>query len=629
MSDYNSIQDREMRELLKQYMMEQDENNVLTQKLIEMEAKLAFGLTPVGALVIPGEKEMLGKLTKGAIGKTGVFTWITAIVLTATTGLGIYALTSKNMHTNPQMPATPVKEKNTVITENEKLIASTNTTHYNEPALFTGTDTTKHETIAKTQPENTGNIEPKIFKEPDKTTFFKLDPFYKTGNDVIACMSEDKAASQANNEPGDDDKKEKKKNKRDKNPAPPVPPAPPGPPSPPAPPAPCNTTKAKKDKHKDGETKTESHTISDTSFAGIKKIVVNSGVCDLKITRSADETTRLKCDILIETKGVVTNRPEYKVRCEKSGEILKIWIENEEKGDIHVIGMLNIDANITMEVPAVTDAEITNESGDIDMSGFNGKTCKVKSSYGDIALAELGHEIELESQSGDITLTSCKGKTNIHSNYGDISVVSHMNSMDIESTSGDISITGMADASGKECNIKSNYGNVGLKGVKVPVKLKVQSGDVRVEDGEGNLDIHSGYGQQHIKNVKGNLLSMSTSGDVHVEGLTGDIRIQSSYGNVTTNDCVGDIRISAVSGNIKGKNIKVNTGMDLSATYGDIKMQLAHVMDELSFDLLASMGDIKVRKAGQVIVGEEGKLQIQKGKINVKALTTSGSQLFE
>jgi hypothetical protein len=649
MSDYNSIPDGEMRALLKKYMMEQD--NEITQKLIDMEAKIAFGLTPVAALAIPGEKEMLAKLGKGALGKTSLLTWIVGMSLTAATGLGIYALNSKSASTNSENTTAPAKEKNTVTNDEKPLVASNINPPLREITVYTNTDSLEKDGETAIAEDKTGPGKPNDFFKPTKKSIFEANanvyyeannkPFYDDfgalymkGEGQVMCMSGEKNSLQPDSIPAakDEIKDKRKRTKKDKTapPVPPVPPAPPGPPAPPAPPTPpADVVKDKKNKHKDGLTKVESHMVSDSMFAGIKKIEIDAAICDLKIMRGGDENTKVKTDILIESDGKVKNCPQYRMICEKKGDVLNVKIDNAEAGQLHVDGMLNIDGKLVLEIPSKMNLDIINQSGNVEINGIDGETCKINTTYGDINLVELGHKINLVSQSGDISLVSCKNEATINSNYGDISVTNHLGALRIESTSGDISVENLPGTNGKRCSLKSNYGSVNLKSIKVPIDVKIQSGDINVEDCEGNLEIISGYGQQDIKNIKGNLNVVSTSGDVHVNGLTGNIHIQSSYGNVITNDCVGDININAVSGDIKGKNIKVNTALDLNATYGDIKMQLANGMDDLSFDLLANMGDIKVRKAGQVIVGEEGKLQIQKGKINIKALTTSGSQLFE
>lgn len=63
MSDYNSnITDKEIRELLKRRLLEQNEDDLLTKNLIEMEAKIAFANEPLLALSLHREQELITKL---------------------------------------------------------------------------------------------------------------------------------------------------------------------------------------------------------------------------------------------------------------------------------------------------------------------------------------------------------------------------------------------------------------------------------------------------------------------------------------------------------------------------------------------------------------------------------------
>lgn len=63
MSNYNSnITDKEIRELLKRRLLEQNEDDLLTKNLIEMEAKIAFANEPLLAPSLHREQEMITKL---------------------------------------------------------------------------------------------------------------------------------------------------------------------------------------------------------------------------------------------------------------------------------------------------------------------------------------------------------------------------------------------------------------------------------------------------------------------------------------------------------------------------------------------------------------------------------------
>lgn len=63
MSNYNSnITDKEIRELLKRRLLEQNEDDLLTKNLIEMEAKIAFANEPLLAPSLHREQELITKL---------------------------------------------------------------------------------------------------------------------------------------------------------------------------------------------------------------------------------------------------------------------------------------------------------------------------------------------------------------------------------------------------------------------------------------------------------------------------------------------------------------------------------------------------------------------------------------
>jgi hypothetical protein len=77
MNDYNrNITDQEIRELLAKYMIEQTEDTILTQKLIDMEAKIVFAAEP---LIFPSperEQELISRLGAAFKSKYGFGRWI-------------------------------------------------------------------------------------------------------------------------------------------------------------------------------------------------------------------------------------------------------------------------------------------------------------------------------------------------------------------------------------------------------------------------------------------------------------------------------------------------------------------------------------------------------------------------
>src|SRR6218665_1218288 len=74
-NEHNIINDRELYELFKERLLQQEQDDAFTQKLIEMETITAFSMEPMIAPGIEKEKEMLRRLSKKA-GVSPGFKWL-------------------------------------------------------------------------------------------------------------------------------------------------------------------------------------------------------------------------------------------------------------------------------------------------------------------------------------------------------------------------------------------------------------------------------------------------------------------------------------------------------------------------------------------------------------------------
>jgi DUF4097 and DUF4098 domain-containing protein YvlB len=574
MSEFNSIlTDKELRGLFQQYLLEQEEDNALTEKMIEMESKIAFGAVPVMALAVPHEAEMIGRLTKSFAAKTGLYAWTLGLGLSAVLSIGIYTWSGSGKQ---EKSAPVIEPKDAPVKENRVPDASpanlpvnpqNNTAYFNPPADTGGT-------------KEKLSMEPLLsedYTEPKKEDNRALSPVINLP--VINSVLNVTAINQSNQV-------------------------------------------IDNGKRKKGEP--EIAATIDTVYKDIKRIEVDAGVCNLNVNRGKSDLVTIKGQVAIEAKGIV-KKPDYTIKHERRGDVLKIRVEQSGNCNV-IVGSLNINAYLNVEVPAGTDVDLQNSSGDITLTGLDGRLCKVKSNYGDITAGKINTAFDFSAQSGDITIADCNGGANLQSSYGDIKIDRHKGNTEVKLASGNLTVT---ELTADRFEVSSSYGNVNLKDVVAPLTLKVGSGDVHLDNIKGDVAVQSTYGNQHLRSIFGNFMSVSTSGDVKIENLTGDMNIQSTYGNVNAYGCSGNILIRSQSGDIKGKNIKLHDALDLSATYGNINMQLENPMEDLSFDLMAVSGQLNVKKGGTDMNGKEGKLRLDKGKIHVKGITTSGDQVYE
>lgn len=601
MNEFNPLlSDKDLRSLLQQYMLEQDIDHSINQQMIEMESKIAFS-TPVAATLVGSQTDMVAKLSKSFAGRSAMHSWFIGLGATAIISTGVYTFTRNGESTGQNKTIVPVEK--TVPLDDlpagkaEKII-----------------DITSPST---TLPSNNNNASPLFISTVVDSP--------KTNKKTVALIEHD----------------DEKSNNKKHVPNPPLPPAPPSPNIPPPPPVPpipplapiapappmppISNANIILTGDKGGEESSTSNTF-DTSFNGIKKIVVNGGICDINVSKSNDDKVHVDGKINIEVRGLVTGKTDYEVNYTRNADVLTIAVVNKGKEKKLICGSLNIDAKMNITVPAGTDAELTGQNGSVNMKDLDGKICTAMAAYGQINASNINTNYSFTAQSGDISIKECNGNGNLNSAYGNINAFQIKGKLEIKAASGDVELKTII---GENINVSSTYGNISMDDIKAAIKIGSSSGDIKLHNITGNIKIESAYGNQDLQEITGNLTSVSASGDITVQKLNGNIAIESSYGNIQTNDCNGDIKIESGSGDIKGKNLHIASSLKVTATYGNVKMQLNNAMDELSFDLVAHMGDVSVKKDGNKIKGEEGKLNIEKGKIKVHGVTQSGSQMYE
>lgn len=575
MSDFNStLTDKQVRELLNTYIMEQSEDNLITDKLIEMESKLVFGIGTAPAAIIPNEQQMLGELTKSFATKSSIYTWITAIAIVTVGGVALSKFTGTTPESNKSEKGIPVLND-----QDEKHKSSEEKNHLVEEVVNNSSSSLHKNASYPSAPENQLNLIPNEIPGGDKDENEKTTP-------------------------------------------------PQLPPVPPVPPSNGSNTKSltinKVDK-KDGKVVSK----IDTSFANIKRVEINGGICDVTIKGidNADDKVDVKGEIIIQAKGLSVKTADYTIRHKVENNVLKLTVEPVDGSKNCVIaGSININATLNFTMPSTTEVDVRADNGDLSIDHIKGKKTKVSSAYGDITLSKLNGELQVSAQSGDVSLTETNGKTSIQSTYGDVSLSNHNGDAFIQSSSGSVVIKNL---NGSECDIKATYGNIDVTQLSAKLKIASSSGNVNLSSITGNVDLSSQYGDQKLENINGNVNTLSSSGNIHFKVVNGDINVKATYGDIHTNDCTGNITVVAASGNIKGKNVNITNKLDITATYGDIKMQFANKMKDLNFDLQANSGDIQVKRDGQIIKGLDGKLRMDNGKVIIKAVTQSGDQAYE
>ncbi len=193
--------------------------------------------------------------------------------------------------------------------------------------------------------------------------------------------------------------------------------------------------------------------------------------------------------------------------------------------------------------------------------------------------------------------------------------------LDIDNSSGDVNVANLRASSSK---IEASSGDITLRSIIANLEVETSSGDIDIDGLTGDSEIESTSGDQDIFNTKGDIETRASSGDITISGFNGKIEVQATSGDVEIRKGFGSIRARTSSGNIDGYGIELNDNCYFDATSGDIEIDFVNDLDDLSFDLTATSGDLEVGSRS----GEK-RMVIDRGGIKISGTTSSGSQEYE
>ena len=109
--------------------------------------------------------------------------------------------------------------------------------------------------------------------------------------------------------------------------------------------------------------------------------------------------------------------------------------------------------------------------------------------------------------------------------------------------------------------------------MKGNIQSKSASGDVKVEDLNGDLEVELASGDVRVENLNGNLDAKTASGDMKVNNSKGTLKLKCASGDIQTSgiELTGDSFFKSVSGDVSIRvGAEVKFDMDIDTVSGDI-----------------------------------------------------------
>lgn len=165
------------------------------------------------------------------------------------------------------------------------------------------------------------------------------------------------------------------------------------------------------------------------------------------------------------------------------------------------------------------------------------------------------------------------------------------------------------------------------------VRTDTGSGDQRVEDMRGSLNLESGSGDMRLQNTgavrvhtgSGNVEARDISGTITAEAGSGDIRVEgNNLSDVRVNTGSGNIELRGVKGTLQAESGSGDVTIDgeqtgaweIRTSSGNVELRLPA---NAAFDLEASAGSGEIETSRQVVAMVQGRVGGSRSKITGKA----------
>ncbi len=377
----------------------------------------------------------------------------------------------------------------------------------------------------------------------------------------------------------------------------------------------------------------------DTLFSGVQTVELNCTSCqNVRFMSHQNDKVRFKGDIINSDSDKQQTRPSFSF--EKIGNTLIVTYKPSDKKINFSINSPKIVVDILFEIPEQVNIKSNLTYGNIVVDGIRNDFCSMNVSSGNVSINNADSKFEISSTYGHQNYQNIIGTLNISSASGNIDMVNIKGDMVIKNTYGKIdvaNIVGDADIKGSSSNISAHtikgnlnlvttYGNIHIEKVIGDVDTKASSGNITVDQLKGDLKTANTYGKLLFTNILGDVMSSGSSSSFKLNTVQGNIKINTTYGNVLLESTLGNVDITASNGNVDGVKVTLTELMNITLTYGNIKMNLNNQAADLSYNLNTSSGNIKIKSLG---IESKKSLTQGTGPIRINATTKSGNQVFE
>jgi len=324
----------------------------------------------------------------------------------------------------------------------------------------------------------------------------------------------------------------------------------------------------------------------------------------------------------------------HDITVSQDGNTVSVVARDKRRARVLNFAQANLEVRYEIHIPKHFDVELRTSGGDITLADLEGNATTHTSS-GVIKLAHISGAVNASDSGGDITVEESGGALVARTSSGSISVAKAKGKVEVSDSGGNIKVI---DA-GADVVASTSSGSIKIVTVRGNIEAKNSGGDITIESAGGTLTASTSSGSIHVGEAKGEHLTLrdsggnievtSAAGRVIAETSSGSIKIKSAKGEITAKDSGGDIVIGAALGNVSAQtssgSIRVDSAQgatDLKNSGGNIALQTAGGDALLS----TSSGSIRIGHAGGKVDARNsgGSITVSEAQEAVLARTSSG-----
>jgi DUF4097 and DUF4098 domain-containing protein YvlB len=249
-----------------------------------------------------------------------------------------------------------------------------------------------------------------------------------------------------------------------------------------------------------------------------------------------------------------------------SGNLLTLDAKTSAAGD-H-----SVETDLDISVPRKLPVQITSRRGEVSINGRDGEI-EVNNQHGDVSLEDINGNAKLnlehssakvEQVSGDVhidghlnevAVTDVKGSVQLDGEFGEsVKLARIAKNVSFKSSRTDLEfsrIDGELDLDSDDLHAEDLFGPVHLNTRSKQINLDDVTGDVRVQDSNGGVEISMrSLGNVQIDNRNGDIhLSVPDKSGFHLDARTRDGEIESDFPDVKVENTDRESKASGTVGN--------------------------------------------------------------------------------